>query len=137
RQPEQRESDDQQCATGRQPSAFSEHPRHSGFKGVVERMFEGLVADVAPEPDPLLMHSCAPCLALRPGHGEALDNTLQKQLYAVRQTCTVACEANERILNTFAIGPGGTFSFEEENRATFLPQRRGASAKVVLTCSQK
>jgi hypothetical protein len=39
------------------------------------------------------------------------------------QTCTVACEANERILNMFAIGPGGTFIFEEENRATFLPQR--------------
>ena len=39
-----------------------------------------------------------------------------------RQTCTLACETNERILNTFAIGPGGTFIFEEENRATFLPQ---------------
>ena len=49
----------------------------------------------------------------------------------------IACEANERILNTFAIGPGGTFIFEEENRATFLPQRRGASAKVVLACAQK
>ena len=33
-----------------------------------------------------------------------------------RQTCTLACEANERILNTFAMGPGGTFIFEEENR---------------------
>jgi len=54
-----------------------------------------------------------------------------------RQTCTVACEANERILNTFAIGPGGTFIFEEENRATFLPQRQGASAKVVLACALK
>jgi hypothetical protein len=54
-----------------------------------------------------------------------------------RQTCTLACEANERILNTFAIGPGGTFFFEEENRATFLPQRQGASAKVVLACAQK
>src|SRR5215510_8479873 len=54
-----------------------------------------------------------------------------------RQTCTVACEANERILNAFAIGPGGTLIFEEENRATFLPQRQGASAKVVLACAQK
>src|SRR5262249_27268921 len=62
---------------------FLNTPRHSGFKGVVERMLEGLVADVAPEPDPLLTHSCAPCLALRPGHRDALDNTLQKQLYAV------------------------------------------------------
>src|SRR5215510_4919806 len=54
-----------------------------------------------------------------------------------RQTCTVACEANERILNAFAIGPGGALIFEEENRATFLPQRQGASAKVVLACAQK
>src|SRR5262249_5361404 len=46
-----------------------------------------------------------------------------------RQTCTVACEANERILNAFAIGPGGTLIFEEENRATFLPQRQGAAAR--------
>src|SRR5262249_2446678 len=53
-----------------------------------------------------------------------------------RQACTLACEANERILNTFAIGSGGTFIFEEENRATFLPQRQGASAKVVLVCAQ-
>ena len=32
---------------------------------------------------------------------------------------------------------GGTFFFEEKNRATFLPQRQGASAKVVLACAQK
>src|SRR5260370_42116689 len=54
-----------------------------------------------------------------------------------RQTCTIACEANERILNTFAIGPAGTFIFEQEDRATFLPQRQGASAKVVLACARK
>ena len=54
-----------------------------------------------------------------------------------RQTCTVACEVNERILNAFAIGPGSAFIFEEENRATFLPQRQGASAKVVLACAQR
>src|SRR5262249_47085006 len=54
RQPEQRYGDDQQCATGGQPSAFSEHPRHSGFKGVVKRLLEGPVAKGAPEPGPLL-----------------------------------------------------------------------------------
>ena len=53
-----------------------------------------------------------------------------------RQICTVACEANERILNAFAMGPTGTFVFEESNRATFLPQRQGASVKVVLACAQ-
>src|SRR6516165_12608960 len=29
-----------------------------------------------------------------------------------RQACTVACEANERILSTHAVNPGGTFVFE-------------------------
>jgi hypothetical protein len=29
-----------------------------------------------------------------------------------RQACTIACEDNERILNTFAINPGGTFVFD-------------------------
>ena len=55
-----------------------------------------------------------------------------------RQICTVACEANERILNAFAIGPTGSFVFEEdEDRATFRPQRQGASVRVVLACAQK
>ena len=53
------------------------------------------------------------------------------------QACTVACEANERILNMFAMGPGGTFILEDQNRATFRPQRQGASVKVVLACAQK
>jgi hypothetical protein len=39
---------------------------------------------------------------------------------------TVACEANERILNVFAIGPGGTFIFEEKDRATFMPPATGS-----------
>jgi hypothetical protein len=51
-----------------------------------------------------------------------------------RQACTVACEDNERILNTFAINPGGTFGFDADNKATFRPQRQGVSAKVVLAC---
>jgi hypothetical protein len=54
-----------------------------------------------------------------------------------RQPCAVACEENERILNTYAINPGGTFSFDSDNKATFRPQRQGASVKVVLACVQK
>jgi hypothetical protein len=46
----------------------------------------------------------------------------------------VACEQNERILNTYAINPGGTFTFEADNQATFRPQRQGAAAKVILAC---
>src|SRR6266540_4174671 len=54
-----------------------------------------------------------------------------------RQACTVACEANERILTTYAINPGGTFVFEDEGRATFRPQRQGAAVKVVVACAPK
>jgi hypothetical protein len=54
-----------------------------------------------------------------------------------RQACTLACEDNERILNSYAINPGGTFSFDADNKATFRPQRQGASVKVVLACVQK
>jgi hypothetical protein len=48
--------------------------------------------------------------------------------------CTVACEDDERILSTYAINPGGTFSFESDSRATFRPQRPGVASKVVLAC---
>jgi len=54
-----------------------------------------------------------------------------------RQACTVACEANERILTTHAINPGGTFVFEDESRATFRPQRQGVAVKVVVACAPK
>jgi hypothetical protein len=54
-----------------------------------------------------------------------------------RQACTVACEANERILNAYAINPGGTFVFEEQNRATFRPQQEGTAIKVVVACAPK
>lgn len=54
-----------------------------------------------------------------------------------RQACKVACEENERILTTYAINPGGTFTFEADNQATFRPQRQGAAAKVILACVPK
>jgi hypothetical protein len=54
-----------------------------------------------------------------------------------RQACTVACEANERILSAYAVNPGGTFIFEDDNRATFRPQQQGVSVKVVLACIPK
>src|SRR5262245_6324258 len=54
-----------------------------------------------------------------------------------RQACTVACEANERILTTYAINPVATFVFEDEGRATFRPQRQGIAVKVVVACAPK
>ena len=51
--------------------------------------------------------------------------------------CTVACEDSERILSTYAIGPGGTFSFQSDSRAIFRPQQPGAANKVVLACIAK
>jgi hypothetical protein len=49
----------------------------------------------------------------------------------------MACEQDERILSVYAINPGGTFTFDAENKATFRPQRQGAAVKVVLACVQK
>ena len=51
--------------------------------------------------------------------------------------CPVSCEANEQILNTYALSPGGTFVFDDVNKATFRPQRRGAAVKVVIACVQR
>ena len=55
--------------------------------------------------------------------------------------CSISCEPNEQILNTYALNPGGTFVFEDVNKATFRPQRRGGPAgpavKVVIACVSK
>jgi hypothetical protein len=40
-------------------------------------------------------------------------------------------------ISTFAINPGGTFSFEADNQATVRAQRQGAAAKVILACVAK
>ena len=55
-----------------------------------------------------------------------------------RQICFVACKENERILSSYAINPGGAFTFDADNRkATFRPQLQGALVKVVLACVEK
>jgi Collagen triple helix repeat (20 copies) len=51
-----------------------------------------------------------------------------------RAACTVKCDANERILNTYAIAPGGTFVLDEYNQATFRPARQGIPIKVSVAC---
>ena len=53
-----------------------------------------------------------------------------------RGACVVTCDANERIFNTFALTPGGTFVLEEYNRATFRPARQGVSVKVSVACAK-
>jgi hypothetical protein len=51
-----------------------------------------------------------------------------------RETCEVACETNERILNAYAMRAGGTLTYEDDNSARFRAQRRGASVRIVLAC---
>jgi hypothetical protein len=51
------------------------------------------------------------------------------------QTCTVACEPNERIVNAYALRPSGTFIFEDDVRATYSP--RGRTGKIVVICARK
>ena len=48
-------------------------------------------------------------------------------------TCPVACNDDERIMNAYALNPGGTFAYDDDRRATFRPTRR-PSGKVVLVC---
>ena len=48
--------------------------------------------------------------------------------------CSVACEDKERILNAYAFNPGGSFIWENVNRATFRPQQPGVSIKVSVAC---
>jgi hypothetical protein len=54
-----------------------------------------------------------------------------------RQSCIVACENNERILDTVAINPGGTFIFDADNKATFRPEQQDRPVKVILSCVRK
>jgi hypothetical protein len=72
-----------------------------------------------------------------PGPPGPSGNVIRFVVGECRQACTVACEANERILNTYAINPGGTFVLEEQNRATFRPQQEGTAIKVVVACAPK
>jgi hypothetical protein len=51
--------------------------------------------------------------------------------------CIVSCEANERILNVFAINPGGSFTLEDENKAIFRPQHTDAPTKLSVACVPK
>ena len=53
------------------------------------------------------------------------------------QACVVACEDNERIIETIAINPGGTFIFDADNKATFRPEQQDRPVKVILACVRK
>ena len=53
------------------------------------------------------------------------------------QACVVACEDNERIIETIAINPGGTFIFDADNKATFRPEQQNRPVKVILACVRK
>jgi hypothetical protein len=48
-------------------------------------------------------------------------------------TCPAACDDGERIMNAYALNPGGTFVYDDDRKVTFRPTRR-PSGKVVLVC---
>lgn len=49
--------------------------------------------------------------------------------------CSAACEANERIVNAFAINPAGTISYESERLIYYTLPKRGPSGKLVIVCA--
>ena len=73
-------------------------------------------------------------LAGPPGRAGAGGTVIRLVDGECSKACVVACEDNERILSTYAINPGGTFTIESETRAIFRPQQQGVAVKVVLTC---
>lgn len=51
----------------------------------------------------------------------------------VAPTCLLSCNDAERIINAYALTPGGSFTFENDRSVTFRPVRR-PSNKIVLVC---
>ena len=47
-------------------------------------------------------------------------------------SCAVSCKEGERILNAFALAPGGIIEYPDEHHLTFRPRR--IPAAVVLAC---
>jgi hypothetical protein len=70
-----------------------------------------------------------------PGPPGPSASALRFAEFGCDQICTVACEANERIVNAYALRPAGTFTFEDDTRATYAP--RGRSGKIVVICARR
>lgn len=47
--------------------------------------------------------------------------------------CTLSCRNEERILNAYALNPGGTLVFEDDRQVTVKPARQ-PSSKIILVC---
>jgi hypothetical protein len=69
-----------------------------------------------------------------PGAPGAAGTTIRMVEVNCRGTCTAECNAEERIVNAYALAPGGTFVYEDDNRASYRPQRRNVDIKVVVAC---
>jgi hypothetical protein len=67
-----------------------------------------------------------------PGAPGAAGTTIRMVEVNCRGTCTAECSAEERIVNAYALAPGGSFVYEDDNRASYRPQRRNVDIKVVV-----
>jgi len=72
-----------------------------------------------------------------PGAPGSAGTTIRMVEVTCRNTCTAACDAEERIVNAYALAPGGTFVYEDDNRASYRPQRRNVDIRVVVACIPK
>ncbi len=50
--------------------------------------------------------------------------------------CSAGCEEGERLLNAYAVSPGGSITVTDDRAVTYRPTRRGGapSGKLVLAC---
>src|SRR6516165_827291 len=53
REPKYRAQDHEQCGVRREMPAFSEYPCHAVFEGIMHSLFERLIANLPPKPQPV------------------------------------------------------------------------------------
>jgi hypothetical protein len=58
------------------------------------------------------------------------------ELGCASAACTVGCDAGERILNAYMLGPGATFTYESDRSMTVRPARL-PSGKIVVVCMEQ
>jgi hypothetical protein len=73
----------------------------------------------------------------RPGMQSSTNNIVRfAQFGCASATCTLSCEASERIMNAFMLGSGATFIYENDQSVTVKPPSI-PSAKIVLVCQRQ
>ena len=120
------------CGEGQAPTGQKGDPGPAGPVGPV-----GPAGPAGPPGPPGPAGPSGPAGAAGPAGPPGSSGPVRTVELECREACVLTCEANERVLNAYAIAPGGAVTYETENRVAFRPQRRGTIVKVTLGCIPK